>query len=156
MDHWGSKHFKPPSVMNKHNPKTLCILLDYICVRGNCVCVKIHIRISNSVHFMLSLFRFTPREEIKVAGTTGTAHTADQSLRWRYIKFLSYYVNNSFDAITDLLLCWSSASVALETRLQLVCWYCKFFCLLLYTYVRCAASQIVLREIHGSLRRYDI
>ena len=30
MDHWGSKHVEPPSVMNKLNHKTLCILFDYI------------------------------------------------------------------------------------------------------------------------------
>ena len=30
MEHWGPKHVEPPSVMNKLNHKTLCILLDYI------------------------------------------------------------------------------------------------------------------------------
>ena len=30
MDYWGPKHVEPPSVMNKLNHKTMCILLDYI------------------------------------------------------------------------------------------------------------------------------
>jgi len=38
--------------------------------------------------------------------TTGTAHKADQTLHWADIKFLSYYVNNSFRTIIDIFPCW--------------------------------------------------
>ena len=35
MDYWGPKHVEPPSVMNKLNHKTLCILLDYTYIAGS-------------------------------------------------------------------------------------------------------------------------